>query len=191
MSPLGKRIIVLFMGWVLLVMVVLQVYDNVTGRSAPKNDLTASATAEPTIGPDPQIQKLADLQSCVASNPNNLQCTLDLASFYYDAGQYPQAQVAYERAALLSPNDYRILLKLAGCYIYQQKFEQAAATLQEASTMKGDSPEIHLLYGLALSKLDPPKTNEAIVEWRKVIELQPDSSLAQQAQQFIDEAGGH
>jgi cytochrome c-type biogenesis protein CcmH/NrfG len=190
MSPLGKRIIVLFMAWVLLVMVVLQVYDNVTGKSAPKNDLTANA-AEPTVGPDPQVQKLADLQSCVAANPNNLQCTLDLASFYYQAGQYPQAQIEYERAALLSPNDYRILLKLAGTYIYQQKFEQAASTLQEAVAMKSDSPEIHLLFGLALSKLNPPRMNDAVAEWRKVIDLQPNSSLAEQAQQFINEAGSH
>ena len=190
MSPLGKRIIVLFMGWVLLVMVVMQAYENVSGKNAPKNDLAAPSSAEPTVAPDPQMQKLADLQSCVASNPDSLQCTLDLATLYYQAGQYPQAQVTYERADVLSPHNYQILLKLAGTYIYQQKFAQAAASLQEAVVLKPDSPEIHLLYGLALSKLDPPRTNDALAEWRKVIELQPNSSLANQAQQFIDEAGG-
>jgi tetratricopeptide (TPR) repeat protein len=190
MSPLGKRIIVMFMGWVLLVMVVLQVYENATGKNAPRNDLAASGTAVPTVGPDPQVQRLADLQICVANNPNNLQCTLDLAGLYYQAGQYPQAQVNYERAALLSPHDYAILLKLAGSYIYQQKFEQAASTLQDAAALKPDSPEIHLLLGLSLSKLDPPRMTEAVAEWRKVIALQPNSSLADQARQYIDEAGG-
>ena len=190
MSPIGKRIIVFFMGWVLLVMVVLQVYDNATGKSTPKNDLAASGTPVPTVGTDPQVQRLADLQACVASNPNNLQCTLDLAGLYYQAGQYPQAQVTYERAAVLSPHDYQILLKLAGSYIYQQKFEQAASTLQDAANLKPDSPEIHLLLGLSLSKLDPPRMNDAIAEWRKVIALQPDSSLADQAQQYISEASG-
>src|SRR4051812_38976606 len=132
MSPLGRRIIVLFMGWVLLVMVVLQVYDNVTGKSAPKNDVGPVATPA-AVTPDAQTQKLADLQTCVASDPNNLQCTVDLALIYYQAGQYPQAQVNYERAAQLSPKDYTILIKLAGTYIYQQKFEQAAATLEQAA----------------------------------------------------------
>lgn len=189
MSPLGKRIIVFFMMWVVLVMVVFQLYDNVTGKGIPMKEATAGATTQPTILPDQQMQQLAKLQSCVASDPNNLQCTLDLAAFYYQAGQYPEAQVTYEKANQLSPHNYQILLKLAGAYIFQQKFPQAAAALQEAAVLKPDSPEIHLLLGLALSKLDPPRISDAVAEWRKVISLQPNSSLADQAQQYIDAAG--
>ena len=40
-----------------------------------------------------------------------------------------------------------------------------------------------------MSKLDPPKMTDAVAEWRKVISLQPNSSLAQQAQQYINAAG--
>ncbi|MEO8285636.1 MAG: tetratricopeptide repeat protein [Chloroflexota bacterium] len=188
MSPLGKRIIILLMCWVLLVMVVLQVYDNVTGKGMPARVEASVPAAEPTVAPDPAIQRLADLQTCVAANPSNLQCTLDLALFYYQAGQYPQAQVNYESAAKLSPGDYQILLKLAGTYIFQQKFPQAAATLTEAARLKPDSPEIHLLLGLALSRLDPPKINEALAEWRQVVTLAPGTKFAEQATQYINES---
>jgi cytochrome c-type biogenesis protein CcmH/NrfG len=179
------------MMWVVLAMVVLQIYDNVTGKGIPMQEPSAVATVEPMVLPDQQVQQLANLQSCVASNPNNLQCTLDLGAFYYQAGQYPEAQVTYEKANQLSPHNYEILLKLAGSYIFQQKFPQATASLQEASLLKPDSPEIHLLLGLALSKLDPPRMTDAINEWRRVISLQPGSSLAQQAQQYINAAGTH
>jgi len=189
MGPLGKRIIVFTMMWVILVMIVLQLYDNVTGKGIPMKETTAVATVEPTVLPNAQVQQLANLQSCVASDPNNLQCTLDLGALYYQEGDYPEAQVTYEKANQLSPQNYEILLKLAGAYIFQQKFPQAAATLQQAAILKPDSPEIHLLLGLSLSKLDPPRTADAIAEWRKVIAIQPDSSLADQAKQYISEAG--
>jgi cytochrome c-type biogenesis protein CcmH/NrfG len=177
--------------WVMVVMVALQVYDNVTGKGIPMKEPSAVATVAPTVVPDQQMQQLANLQSCVASDPSNLQCTLDLGAFYYQAGQYPEAQVTYEKANQLSPHNYEILLKLAGAYIFQQKFPQAAASLQEAAVLKPDSPEIHLLLGLAFSKLDPPRMSDAVAEWRRVISLQPDSSLAQQAQQFINASGTH
>ncbi len=176
--------------WVLLVMTVAQVYDNVTGRGMPaKKVVPAAATPEPTVQPDAGVAKLADLQGCVASDPNNLQCNLDLANLYYQAQQWPQAQVNYERAVRLNPHDPAVLFKLAGTYIYQEKFAQAVPTLQQAASLKPDAPEIHLLLGLSLSKLDPRQTDNAVTEWRKVIAIDPKSDWATQAQQYISEAG--
>jgi cytochrome c-type biogenesis protein CcmH/NrfG len=189
MSPLGKRIVVFFMLWVFVVMIALQLYNNVTGKGIPMKEASPIATAEPSVVPNQQIQQLANLQGCIASDPSNLQCTLDLAGLYYQRGDYAEAQLTYEKANQLSANNYEILLKLAGSYIFQQKFPQAASTLQQASILRPDSPEIHLLLGLSLSKLDPPRMNDAIAEWRKVISLQPDSSLADQARQYINNAG--
>ena len=188
MGPLGKRILVLLMGWVLLVMVIIQVYDNVSGKNAPTSRVLAAPTAVPTVQADADMTKLADLQTCVANDPSNLQCTTDLADLYYSLGQYPQAQVNYERAAQLSPHDYNLMLRLAGTYIYQQDFVNAAATLQKASVLQPDSPEIHLLLGLALSKLNPPRTQDAITEWRSVVTLAPDSTWATQAAKYISDA---
>ena len=174
------------MMWVLLVMVVSQVYDNVTGKGMPARQ--AEATPE-VVGPDADVQRLADLQSCVAANPDDLQCNLDLADLYYQARQWPQAQVNYERVVRLDPGNASVLLKLAATYIYQSKFEQAIPALQEAAAVQPDAPEIHLLLGLSLSKLDPPRTDEAVAAWRKVIELDPKSAWATQASQYISEVG--
>jgi cytochrome c-type biogenesis protein CcmH/NrfG len=175
--------------WVFLVMILLQVYDNVTGRGMPVRSSAAPLAVEPTVEPDKDVARLAELQTCVASNPENLQCNLDLAALYYEAGHYPQAQVNYERAIKLDPQNVGALVKLAGAYIYQQKFPQAVATLQDAAAIQPASPEIHLLLGLSLSKLDPPRIDDAAAEWRKVIELAPGTSLAAQARQYLIEAG--
>ncbi|MEA2575610.1 MAG: hypothetical protein QOH93_2908 [Chloroflexia bacterium] len=188
MSPLGKRILVLGMFWVFLVMIITQVYDNVTGRGMPA---TSAAAPTPTASaePDASIQQLADLQACVANNPNNRDCMLDLANLYYEMGQYPQAQTAFEAAVKLDPHNVEVLVKLAGSYIRQNKFPEAVATLQQALTLQPKSPELHLLLGLSLSKLEPPQTDRAVVEWRQVISLDPTSALADQARQYIQEAG--
>ena len=47
----------------------------------------------------------------------------------------------------------------------------------------------NLLLGLSLSKVDPPKMDEAVAEWQQVIKLSPDSAWATQARQYISEAG--
>ena len=184
MSPLGKRIVVFFMLWVFLVMILVQVYDNVTGKGMPVRSAPTAVVQGP-VEPDPDVTRLAELQTCVAANPDNLDCTLELGSLYYRAGQWPQAQVNYERAVKLAPGNVEALVKLAGTYIYQLMFEQAATTLSRAVTLQPDSPEIHLLLGLALSKLDPPRKDEAIAEWRKVIDLAPGSTWAAQADSLI------
>lgn len=188
MSPLGKRILVLLMMWVFLVMIVSQVYDNVTGRGMPaRKEATPAAQAAAT--PDQTIQQLADAQSCVASDPKNLPCALDLANIYYNLGQYPQAQTAFENVIKLDPHNVGALVKLAGSYIRQQKFEQALPTLEQAVSLQPDSPELHLLLGLALSRASPPQTQRAVAEWRRVLSLAPGSKWSDQARQYITEAG--
>src|SRR5829696_2497357 len=149
MNPLGKKIVVYGMVWVLTVMVLSQIYDNVRGKGMPIKTV-AVPTAEAFTTPDAEITRLAELQSCLASDPENLQCTVELAAFYYASEQWPQAQVNYERAVKLDPHNVQSLLKLAGTYIFQQKFEQAVTTLQQAAILSPESAEIHLLLGLAL-----------------------------------------
>lgn len=188
MNPLGKRILVLLMMWVFLVMIVTQVYDNVTGKGMPVR-AAATPTAEAAPQPDQTIQQLADAQACVATNPKNLGCTLTLANLYYDLSQYPQAQTAFESALKLDPHNVSVLVKLAGSYIRQQKFDQALPTLEQAVALQPDSPELHLLLGLALDKTDPPQTPRAISEWRQVLKLAPGSQWSDQARQYITEAG--
>jgi len=187
MNTLGKRILVFFMIWVLLVMALTQLYDNVTGRGMPA--AVPTPAAEATVAPDEGVTRLAELQTCVAADPKNLQCTLDLADLYYGAGQWPQAQVNYESVVKLNPHDPAVLLKLAGTYIYQNNFEPATATLQEAVSLRPDAPEVHLLLGLALSKSNPPKMDQAVAEWQQVIKLAPTSAWATQAQQYLRDAG--
>lgn len=189
MNTTGKRLLVFTMIWVILVMILAQVYDNITGRGAPATQ-TTSAAADPTPVPtDVVASQLADLQGCVAADPSNLGCVLNLADLYYNGHQWPQAQTNYEQAVRIDPHNASVLLKLAGTYIYQSKFDQAIPTLQQASSLKPDSPEIHLLLGLALSKTTPAQMDEAVVEWKKVLQLAPGTAWATQAGQYISEAG--
>ncbi|MDQ6694451.1 MAG: tetratricopeptide repeat protein, partial [Chloroflexota bacterium] len=174
--------------WVLLVMVLSQIYDNVTGKGmSPRT--AAIPTAEAVVTPDDTVTTIANLQSCVAANPKNLKCVQDLAGLYYDLKQYPQAQVNYQQAIQLDPHNVALLLRLGGTYIYQQKFSEAAQTLRQADTLQPNSPQILLLLGLALSKSNPPQLDNAVLAWRKVVSLSPGTDYAQQAAQYINESG--
>jgi cytochrome c-type biogenesis protein CcmH/NrfG len=188
MNSLGKRILVYSMMWVILVMVVAQLYDNLSGRSMPASQAAQQATPTVEASADQDVQRLADLQSCVASDPNNLQCNLDLANLYYQAQQWQQAQTNYERAVTLNPHDAAVLVKLAGTYIYQAEFTKAVPTLKQAVTLQPSAPEIHLLLGLALSKSTPPQMDAAVSEWQTVLKIAPNTAWATQAGQYISEA---
>ena len=188
MSPLGKRVIVFTMMWVFLAVIVAQVYDNATGSGMPARREASVPAVEGTVQADPDVTRLAELQGCVAANPDNLECTLELATLYYTASQWAQAQVNYERAIALDPHNVESLLKLAGPYIYQLKFEQAVPTLQQAAALQPESPEIYLLLGLSLSKLEPPRMDEAVAAWERVIALAPGSKYATQAAAYINDA---
>lgn len=174
--------------WVFLVMIVSQVYDNVTSRATPVSR-AAAPTAEAAPKPDDAIQKLTSARSCVAADPKNLQCTMALADLYYSMGQYPQAQAAFESALKLDPRNAGALLKLGGSYIRQQNYAQAVPTLEQAISFQPDSPELHLLLGLALSKANPPQKQRALSEWRRVLQLAPGSDWSKQAGQYITQAG--
>ena len=175
----------LFMLWVFVVMIVMQIYDNVTGKGMP-----ARSSPTPIVqGPGTEAARLAELRACVAANPDDLNCTLQLAALQYAARQWEQAQVSYERAVRLDPGNGQTLLKLGGTYIQQLKFEEASATLSQSVALQPESPEAHLLLGLALSRLPAPREADAVVEWRKVIELAPGSTWATQAEGFIAESG--
>ncbi len=188
MNPLGKKIVVYGMAWVLIVMIMSQIYDNVRGKGMPVQTV-AVPTAVAVVTPDAEISRLAELQNCVASDPENAQCTVELAAIYYAAKQWPQAQVNYERAVKLDSHNVQSLLKLSGTYIFQQKFDEAVTTLQQAAVLSPDSAEIHLLLGLSLSKVNPTRMDEAVKEWKSVIDLAPETTWAKQAQQYINESG--
>jgi cytochrome c-type biogenesis protein CcmH/NrfG len=185
MSPLGKRIIVLTMFWVFLVMIFTQIYDNVTGRNMP----VTSVAAEPTpVSPDPAVQRLADVQACVAANPDNMECLLELADIYFVNKQWAQAQANYERVVIADPHNSQSWRRLAASIIYQDQFEKAVPVLEQAAQLEPRSAEIQLLLGLALSRMEPPRTSEAIAAWQRVLQIAPDSEWARQAAAFITEA---
>ena len=188
MSPLGKRIIILTMFWVFLVMIFTQVYDNVTGRGMPVPRASDVVVGQTPIAPNPAISRLAEMQACVAADPRNLDCTLELADLYFINKQWPQSQTNYERAVELDPHNVLAWRRLASTIMYQGEFSAAVPALEKAAQLDPRSAEIQLLLGLALSRLDPPRASEAVAAWQRVLALAPDSEWARQAASYIQEA---
>jgi hypothetical protein len=54
-----------------------------------------------------------------------------------------------------------------------------------AAQLAPDDPRVLLSLGHCLVSAQPPQTAEAIESWRKVVQINPSSSLAQQAQTLI------
>jgi tetratricopeptide (TPR) repeat protein len=60
----------------------------------------------------------------------------------FRAGNYAEAQSAFDRAAKMNPRDAEAWLGLAACYDRMRRFELADRAYIQASSIKGPTPEI-------------------------------------------------
>ncbi len=70
-----------------------------------------------------------------------------------------------------------------------ERVRTAVAEVERGVQANVTAPRALLNYGLILSSLNPPRTEEALVLWRKVIEVAPQSTEAQRAQALLQSYG--
>jgi len=103
------------------------------------------------------------------------------------------ATEAYSRALTLQPNnpDVRADMGASACFYGvgvsdQHYVTSGAAEVRKAALVAPDNARVLLSLGHCLVSVQPPQTQEAIANWRRVVQLTaPNSPLAAQAQELI------
>ena len=97
-----------------------------------------------------------------------------------DAQNEPlEAEAMYKRAIVLDPVDELALCHLGFFYYSRQQYGQAMDYYQQALAVNPGSVQAH--YNLGLAFADSKIFKEAILEWEKVVELDPDGELGKTA----------
>ena len=111
------------------------------------------------------------------------------------AQMFAGAAQAYERALALRPADADVRTSLGTVYYYQGQLEgnsslveRAVQTWQEALSYEPDRPQTLLNLGIGYIYLG--RNEEALVAWKRVLEVAPDSTYARQAQDLLEKYGG-
>jgi len=130
---------------------------------------------------DPNAGIVAEQQTVVAQNPENVDEIVLLANMLSNTGRMGEATEWYERALELRPDDHGIRLDFARSL--QTNGLRADAEAQFQLVLEADPNNLSGHYYLAKLYLDwePRRMDEARTHFERAIEINPDSFLAQQA----------
>jgi len=113
---------------------------------------------------------------------------LDLAVIYLKSEMLDEAAIKLKQAISYQPNEKSMLplyAELGNTYLQLERYKPAEIVLKDA--LKIDPNFINAHYGLAGAYLNQNKIDEALVELQKVIELAPDSQIAENAQNVMQQ----
>jgi predicted Zn-dependent protease len=102
--------------------------------------------------------------------------------FEFDHGNIAQARQYFENALRYQADNSTILIYYAAVLVRTGNASQAVTYAQRAVRSAPESPDAHTMLGYAQFASD--HTKEAIVSWKRSLELRPDSAV----QRFLSKA---
>lgn len=129
---------------------------------------------------DPNADLIADQQTVVARNPEDLDQVVLLANLLANTGRMPEAMDWYERSLEIAPEDNSIRLDFARSL--QTNNMPTDAEAQFLRVLERDPESISGHYYLAQLYMDwkPQRRDEARAHYERVLEINPESFLAEQ-----------
>ena len=170
----------IILGWVLATQEASR-----TSLSLPATPATAPAATNQRQAPPLDEAKVKTLQAAIEKDPKNAANYAQLANAYFDAEQYPSAIDNYERSLKLNPNDADVSTDLGVSYFYTNRTDEALAQFERSLKISPDHTKTLLNKGIVLA-FGKENLEAAAKEWKRVVELAPNSPEGQRARQALE-----
>jgi tetratricopeptide (TPR) repeat protein/4-amino-4-deoxy-L-arabinose transferase-like glycosyltransferase len=133
------------------------------------------------------VAAITAYEEAVGWSPNSAGVHLPLARLYQKQGETDRAITEYKMVIALNSQKYKLqaYLELAALYESAGDMKNALALSQEAVAAFPDSPDVRL--SLARVYEAQGRSEEAIVEYEQVIELDPPDHLRQEVQRRLEQ----
>ncbi|QHD50678.1 tetratricopeptide repeat protein [Vreelandella aquamarina] len=130
-------------------------------------------------------ESVAPLKACTEAEPNYAHAHAALGFSYIKLGELDKAETTLRNAADKLPDDLWINRNLAGLLAKRGKHEDAKAYFERA--LATNPQDATTLYGLALNleELGPQSYEQAIGNYQRIIELEPNSPIASEAKKAL------
>lgn len=115
-------------------------------------------------------------QTILARNPACWMASLNLGSFFLDAGNHAAAIEQFAATLRLKPDFAEAHCNLGDALLQQHLVAEAIAHYRKTIELKPDLPEAHNNLASALTQLG--RTDEAVAEYRQALRLNPDYAEA-------------
>jgi tetratricopeptide (TPR) repeat protein len=155
---------------------------------------SATTPAAPAAGQQPTQQQAAPaldegrvqaLRTIIDSDPQNASAHTQLANVYFDAERWTDAIEWYEKSLKIDPNDPDVSTDLGVSYYYTNRPDQALAQFEHSLRIDPKHTKTMLNKGIVLA-FGKQDLNAAAEEWKKVVELAPDSPEGQAARRALE-----
>lgn len=108
------------------------------------------------------------------SDPQSFEAQIRAAGMNADAGDFDDATDFLVRAHELRPDDYETVVLLGNISYEAKRFEVAERWYKEALSRRPDDIEVRTDLGLAYFMREPKRTDDAIAEFRRALQQNPD-----------------
>ena len=129
--------------------------------------------------------RVTTLQSAIEKDPGNADNYTQLGNAYFDAEQWANAIGSYERSLKLDPNNADVSTDLGVSYYYSNRTDEALAQFERSLTISPNHTKTLLNKGIVLA-FGKENLQAAADEWKKVVELAPDSPEGQAARRALE-----
>ena len=169
------------LGWVLA--------TQEANRSQPfqpaQTPAAAAAAGTERQAPALDEARVRTLQSAIEKDPQNAENYAQLGNAYFDAEQWPNAIDAYERSLKINPNDADVSTDLGVSYYYTNRTDEALAQFERSLRISPNHTKTLLNKGIVLA-FGKENLQAAADEWKRVVELAPDSAEGQAARRALE-----
>lgn len=143
-------------------------------------------SGEQDVVVDPNADLIAEQETVVAANPDDVDQVVLLANLLANTGKMNEAIDWYERAIDLAPDDPSIRLDFARSLQANGMRTDAEEQFQLVLQQEPDSLPGHYYLAKLYMDWQPRRQEEAIEHFRRVLEINPESFLAEQARVELD-----
>jgi tetratricopeptide (TPR) repeat protein len=149
----------------------------------PTSSATTASGAPASVPVDPA--KVAALMAKVAANPKDVVSFQSLGDLYFAAGDYKNASVWEQKILGVDPKNEKALLSLGAAQFNVGNTAEAKKHWLVAAKLYPNSAEVHYDLGFLYMSQTPPDKANMTAEWKKVVEIDPNSDLAKTVTQHL------
>ncbi len=118
-------------------------------------------------------------------NPNDVQTMAVLANILQNRGDYPGAIALYERAVALKPDDLELRVAFGQALASYGQRVDAEVQYRRALELNAQDARVHYYLGRLYERWDPPRPEEARLEYGRAAELEPEGSWGRVAREAL------
>jgi cytochrome c-type biogenesis protein CcmH/NrfG len=138
---------------------------------------------------DPNADVIGAQETAVAKDPNDFSSVALLANLLSNTGSLTQAIPYYEKALAIRPDDEGTRLDFARALADGNLRPDAEVQFQLLLKQDPNNQQAHYYLAELYRNWAPPRTAEAITEYRKAIAADTSTYIAQQSQDELDALG--